>query len=215
MKIIQKQIYDNGCINDKFIPILPPDGSHKHILEVLSDYTAYKVYDDYDRLLKRLKGENRHMPPLGKKEIKTMFTGLIDPILWTEAKWLGMSFVIDRRLSEMPIVRFVFDNKRNLTDRQLKLIAEKGGIVGLNFFSAFLGGDTFEKIYENIYHLLEMGLENHIAIGSDFDGADMDSRLRSTADIPELYFKLSEKGISDRVLNKFFYENAFNYMGNL
>ena len=109
-KIIQKQIYDNGCINDKFIPILPPIGSHKHILEVLSDYTAYKVYDDYDRLLKRLKGENSHMPPLGKKEIKTMFTGLIDPILWTEAKWLGMSFVIDRRLSEMPIVRFVFDN---------------------------------------------------------------------------------------------------------
>lgn len=109
-KIIQKQIYDNGCINEKFIPILPPNGNHKHILEVLSDYTAYRVYDDYDRLLKRLKGENNHMPPLGQKEIKTMFTALIDPILWSEARWLGMSFVMDRKLSEMPIVRFVFDN---------------------------------------------------------------------------------------------------------
>lgn len=109
-KIIQKQIYDSGCINEKFIPILLPNGNHKHILEVLSDYTAYKVYDDYDRLLKRLKGENNHMPPLGQKEIKTMFTALIDPILWSEAKWLGMSFVMDRRLSEIPIVRFVFDN---------------------------------------------------------------------------------------------------------
>lgn len=109
-KIIQKQIYDNGCINEKYIPILPHNGNHKHILEVLSDYTAYRIYDDYDRLLKRLKGENNHMPPLGQKEIKTMFTALIDPILWSEARWLGMSFVMDSKLSEMPIVRFVFDN---------------------------------------------------------------------------------------------------------
>lgn len=109
-KIIQKQIYDSGCLNERFIPILPPNGSHEHILEVLSDYTVYKLYDNYDRLLKRLKGENDHMPPLGRKEVKTLFTGLIDPMLWSEAKWLGMSFVIDRECSEIPIVRFVFEN---------------------------------------------------------------------------------------------------------
>ena len=103
----------------------------------------------------------------------------------------------------------------SFTDEQLKLIADKGGIIGLCFFPGFLGGDTFQKIYENIYHMLELGLENHIAIGSDFDGADMDSRLENIGDIPSLYFRLSEKGISDRVLNKIFYENAAKYMLNL
>ena len=71
-KLIQKQIYDDGCVNERFIPILPPNGNRKHILEVLRDYTAYKIYDDYNRLLKRLNGENHHMPPLGKKEVKTV-----------------------------------------------------------------------------------------------------------------------------------------------
>lgn len=111
--------------------------------------------------------------------------------------------------------RAIYDHKRNLTDEQIRLIAEKGGIIGLCFFPGFLGGDTFEKIYQNIYHLLSMGLENHIAIGSDFDGADMDTRLEHVGDIPSLYFRLSEKGINDRVLNKIFYENAANYMLNL
>lgn len=111
--------------------------------------------------------------------------------------------------------RAVYDCPRNLSDEQIKLIAEKNGIIGLNFFPAFLGGDTFSKIYENVYHLLEMGLENNIAIGSDFDGAAMDSRLETVADIPSLFVRLSEKGLSDRVLNRLFYENAERFTKNL
>lgn len=109
-KIIQKEIYDNGCINERFIPILPPNGSYNHILDVLRDYTSYKLDDDYDRLLRRLKGGDNKMPPLGKKEVRTVFTTLIDPVLWADANWLGMSFIMDKQFAEMPIVRFVFDN---------------------------------------------------------------------------------------------------------
>lgn len=111
-KLIQKQIYDDGCINERFIPILPPNGHYKHILEVLRDYTPYRIYDDYDKLLNRLKGNVHRMPPLGRKEVKTVFTNLIDHVLWSEAKWVGMSFIMDRQFSEMPIVRFVFDNSK-------------------------------------------------------------------------------------------------------
>lgn len=123
-------------------------------------------------------------------------------------------------LCEKPIAthsncRAVFDCPRNLSDEQIKLIAQRNGLIGLTFFPAFLGGDTFEKLYENIYHLLNMGLERHIAIGSDFDGADMDMRLNSVADIPELFVRLSEKGIDDRTLNRIFYENAQSFMKSL
>ena len=130
------------------------------------------------------------------------------------------SFYRAIELSDRPIAthsncRAVCGVPRNLTDEQIRLIAEKGGIIGLCFYGKFLGGDVFEKLYENICRLLDMGLEKNIAIGSDFDGADMDRRIDKLSKIPELYCRLSEKGIKDSTLDKIFYENADKYIRNL
>lgn len=107
--------------------------------------------------------------------------------------------------------RSVCNVPRNLTDEQLKLIAEKNGIIGICFYPLFLGGDIYCKIYENVCHMLESGLENNICIGSDFDGAKMDERLSDISKIPFLYGKLAEKGLNKDLLDKFFYKNAENY----
>ena len=90
--------------------------------------------------------------------------------------------------------RAVCDVLRNLTDLQIKLICEKGGIIGLNFYPLFLGDNPMQKIYENIYRLCDMGYENNIAIGSDFDGADMANELCDITKIPHLYTFLQQKG---------------------
>lgn len=153
-KLIQKQIYDDGCVNDRFIPILPPNGNRKHILEVLSDYTSYKIYDDYNRLLNRLKGENHHIPPLGKKEIKTVFTNLIDPVLWTEANWLGMSFVMDKRYAELPVIRFIFDNPEGaekIFGHIIKNIGKGDDMQQLGI--SFITKDDNSGYYTHIYPL--------------------------------------------------------------
>ena len=84
--------------------------------------------------------------------------------------------------------------------------------MGLCFYPEFLGGDVPQKIYENIFHLLELEMENSIALGSDFDGADMAEGLCDITKIPYLYAELREKGISERVLDKIFYKNAENYL---
>ncbi len=104
---------------------------------------------------------------------------------------------------------------RNLTDEQIKLLCEKGGIIGLCFYPPFLGKDVFLKIYQNIFHLCEMGFENNIAIGSDFDGGRMDKRLNSILKIADLYDFLREKGLALKLLNKIFYENADNFIAIL
>ena len=127
------------------------------------------------------------------------------------------SFYSAVELADYPIAthsncKLVFDCPRNLGDNQLRLIAQKGGIVGLCFYPEFLGGDVFDKLYENIYHLLELGMENSIALGSDFDGADMAERLCDITKIPFLYEKLKEKGINKAVLDKIFYKNAENHL---
>lgn len=109
----------------------------------------------------------------------------------------------------------VCDHKRNLTDNQLKLIAQKGGIIGLCFYPDFLGDNVFEGIYRNIIHLLDLNMENNIAIGSDFDGALMDKNLKNISQVPDLYSYLEEKGLSKDLLDKIFSINANNFIAKL
>lgn len=111
--------------------------------------------------------------------------------------------------------RAICEHKRNLSDEQIKLIVQKGGIIGLNFYPAFLGGDFSEKIYQNIFHLCDMGFENNIAIGSDFDGADMSREMTDISKIPSLFKFLQKKGLTERLLNKIFFKNANDFVLNL
>lgn len=126
------------------------------------------------------------------------------------------SFYKALELAKLPLAthsncRAVCNNPRNLTDCQLKALAEKGGIVGLCFYPEFSLKNVFDGIYKNVLHLLELGLENSIAIGSDFDGAEMSPELVCISQVPDLYRYLCKKGIPSGILNKIFYENAKKY----
>lgn len=111
--------------------------------------------------------------------------------------------------------RGICNHPRNLTDIQIKLIAEKGGIIGLCPYPEFLGGNVDDKLYENIYRICDMGYENAIAFGSDFDGAKQDETLCDISKIPSLRYRLEQKGLRDSLLDKFFYKNAYNYIAKL
>lgn len=101
---------------------------------------------------------------------------------------------------------------RNLTDDQIKLLVQKDGIMGLCLYPLFLGeGDVFFNIYKHLHHLLDKGYENNIAIGSDFDGAEMSKALSDISKIPSLYDKLLCFGIEDSILQKIFFKNAYNF----
>ena len=104
--------------------------------------------------------------------------------------------------------KILCDHKRNLSDTQLRLLNEKGGIVGLCFYPAFLNCDVFEGIYRNLYHIYELGFDSLVACGSDFDGGEMQAKLNSIDKIPCLKHFLHKKGISDNLLDDFFYNNA-------
>lgn len=123
--------------------------------------------------------------------------------------------VADYPLATHSNSKIILNHPRNLTDEQIKLIAGKGGIIGLCYYSLFLGGKPFEALYKNICHLLYMGLEDHIALGSDFDGAEMDKTLSSPDDIPAFYEFLSQKGLNGKLLDKIFFQNANNFIAKL
>ena len=77
--------------------------------------------------------------------------------------------------------RALCPHRRNLTDSQAQEITRRGGLVGLNYYSPFLRSDgrpaEFEDVYRHAAHFLELGLEHCLALGSDFDGADLPDYL--------------------------------------
>ena len=82
-------------------------------------------------------------------------------------------------LASHSCARALCDVGRNLTDRQLRALAEAGGVVGINYCHAFLrktarhGGDKLSRISDIILHLRHItdvaGIES-AALGSDYDG---------------------------------------------
>lgn len=99
---------------------------------------------------------------------------------------------------------------RNVTDEQFVAICKSGGLMGFNYYKDFLGPNCFDKIYANIYHALELGGENNIAFGSDFDGCDIEDCLDSIDKTVDLCDYLLQHGLSESTLKKLCFENAFN-----
>ena len=83
---------------------------------------------------------------------------------------------------------------RNLTDEQLDAIAASGGVVGVNFAVTFLREDGrdlaaatgLDEIVRHVDYLVDrMGID-HVAFGSDFDGATIPDALGGVAGLPAL-----------------------------
>ena len=66
----------------------------------------------------------------------------------------------------------VFENNRNTTDENLRLLARRGGVVGIcqirPFIADFRAG-SFERYLDHILHAIDVAGVEHVAIGSDRD----------------------------------------------
>lgn len=111
-----------------------------------------------------------------------------------------------------------FSCRRSLNDEQIKLLIECEGLIGINFCKSFLGDegdDGFEAVYRHMSHILDMGGEDVLAIGSDFDGCEINSQLAGIDKIPDLRVFLTEKGMESVLLDKIFYDNSRNFFKNI
>jgi membrane dipeptidase len=111
------------------------------------------------------------------------------------------------RLTQAPLVathsnaHAVCPSSRNLTDSQLDAIGESGGVVGVNFGTMFLREDgragtgvPLGQIVRHIDHIASrIGVE-HVAFGSDFEGAEVPEELGGAAGLPLLVEALRAAG---------------------
>ncbi len=103
---------------------------------------------------------------------------------------------------------------RNLTDRQLHMIRERGGMVGLNFATFFLNADGtaatgtgWEVMLRHLDHLIaELG-EDHVGLGSDFDGCVLPELIGDVTGVPALFEAMARHGFDEALVGKLAVEN--------
>lgn len=123
-------------------------------------------------------------------------------------------------LSDAPLVathsnaHAITPTSRNLTDRQLAVIRASGGMVGLNFATSFLRRDGaqsadmgWEDVLAHLDHLLEHLGEDHLGMGSDFDGATVPKGIGDVAGLPALQQAMMDHGYGEALMKKLTHEN--------
>ena len=113
--------------------------------------------------------------------------------------------------------RALCEHTRNLTGAQIRAVIEKKGYIGVNFYSAFLAGGraaTLEDVYRHVDAILQLGGEDVVGFGSDFDGIDAwPEGLANPADFPALLdFLAARGGYAPEVLEKIAGGNLFRVL---
>ena len=131
------------------------------------------------------------------------------------------SFYDAMDISQVPIVcshsscRSLCDHPRNLTDEQMKRLANSGGVMQVTFYEGFLRTDSKACIADAIEHINHavniMGIE-HVGIGTDFDGDGGVPGLAHAGELINLTRALLRERYSESDLRLLWGENFLRVM---
>ena len=98
---------------------------------------------------------------------------------------------------------------RNLTDRQLAQIRESRGMVGLNYATFYLRADgkaatdmDWDPMLRHMDYLINLLDEDHVGLGSDFDGCSVPDVMKDVTGVPKLIDALRNHGYDNPLLKK-------------
>jgi microsomal dipeptidase-like Zn-dependent dipeptidase len=110
-------------------------------------------------------------------------------------------------------VRGTCDNNRNLSDAQLRAIAATGGLVGIGYWDTAVCGEDATAIARAILYAAEQIGAEHVALGSDFDGAV--PVPFDTTGLPLIVDALLEQGMSEDDVRLVMGENAARLLAHV
>lgn len=103
---------------------------------------------------------------------------------------------------------------RSLTDEMIRVLADKGGVMGVNFCPEFLIGDTentcttCDMLTAQLRHMIKVGGEDCAAIGTDFDGINGKLEIGSAHQMPMLFTALERAGFTPAEIEKIAFRNV-------
>ena len=118
--------------------------------------------------------------------------------------------------------RSVCSHQRNLTDDMIRKIGDRGGLIGINFYSSFLNNnykssDTskIEDIIKHMKYISNIGGIDCVGIGSDFDGIDCPLEFENSSKMQLIYDEMKKTGFREEDIEKVFYKNALRLFKEL
>ena len=100
---------------------------------------------------------------------------------------------------------------RNLTDDMMKALAERGGVMGLCFFGEFVAEEqpSLDLFVRHVLHALEIMGEDHVGIGSDYDGVPPDAfmAIAHPGEMDRLWQALIAAGVKESTIIKIAHDN--------
>lgn len=143
--------------------------------------------------------------------------GFMDVALWTKKPFIASH----------SNARRIHNNYRNLTDTQIKEIARRGGVIGLNAYKDIVGADPLNnpvpKMCQHVMHLLEIAGEDHIGFGLDLcesyeravEKSDALSErldcLKNHSELIQVSAELLRLGFSEEIIIKIIGKNFIQY----
>ena len=105
-------------------------------------------------------------------------------------------------------------SSRNLTDGQISAIGKCQGMVGLNFANGFLRADGkwqsengLDTLLRHLDHLMKLAGEDHVGLGSDFDGCRLPAQIGDAAGLQNLISAMRAHGYGEELIRKLASEN--------
>jgi len=131
------------------------------------------------------------------------------------------SFYDALSLSSTPIVcshsscRALCDHPRNLTDDQMRALAQQGGVMQVTLYHGFLvkdGEATLDDAMRHLEHAIEIMGIDHVGLGTDFDGDGGIRGLASSAELLNYTRELLKRGFSEADIQKLWGGNFLRVM---
>jgi membrane dipeptidase len=163
------------------------------------------------------------LTPLGKEFCERVYAhgALVDVSHVSDAAFADIAAIA--RAHHAPVVathsnaRAIAGHPRNLTDAELRVIGETGGVSGVNFHATFVNGTneaTIADVVKQVEHMVAVAGIDHVAVGSDFDGGIKPPEgLADAGALPALAAALRARGMSYDDVLKIFSLNALRILG--
>jgi membrane dipeptidase len=195
-------IEDGVAIDDRIDRVEEFYNKGVRIIALTWNYENCLGYPNSSRWLKMRKG----LKPFGIEALKKMNElGIIADVshlseggFWDVAKHSTKPFVATHSCA-----RALCGHPRNLNDKQLKTLGEKGGVVGVNFCSNFLKDYSkhtqISDIVEHAVYISKKSGIEAVALGSDFDGIGCTLEFSNYAGMPSIADAMTKYFTDDQI----------------
>jgi microsomal dipeptidase-like Zn-dependent dipeptidase len=107
-------------------------------------------------------------------------------------------------------VKGTCNNNRNLSDDQIMAVAAKGGLIGIGYWDTATCGTDAQAIVKAMRYVSDRVGVEHVALGSDFDGAV--TVPFDTSGLVEITNAMLEAGYSEQEVRMIMGENTLKFL---